>query len=637
ESNNSRLKLKFHDPGKTQIVQPHESDHILPPRSIQGTIYNQIMGSYFGLIIVEQLVQSSHPELNEVYPWSHIISFMLCTTISLIVQRKYDAYDQYVRYKWYMICGYMSSCRSSSPHVDITIKQIPYEFEVQQNDYVHRKRYRKSKHDSIPREKRTSFIFKPTVCLASSNTSDCFKRLLPIVAFFYHYPPDAIKYAGESASILNNGDDRQIAACRYYAGLIVGVLHGYNKEQLLDTKFYDKHLLEWFNNQKLHKDVEKIANGDQCHHHYLQSLKLALEAFKNDENDIEQGYIQAKIIGGDDTAAVYVQLAGVLYGYANMPQKWKNINIYAQDFIKSLSGWLDCEGNQWFKIKQRFFKIPDRLSLSALEPKPIGDFIPPFNILNKKIFSYEINEERDPKLWCQINQWVGPLPKDFVVDKIEHPYDHSRYQHFLDEINKIELRQKQPAFKPDLVKIEKRLEERKRVLLQEESGFEPNLLQKTEKNLKELQSVLEHLNGLCGQLQHNRQVNIVRMWRGCLRKVLKSLMPTGSAANGVKDEDWFGKGIYFTSSAKYASTYGGPGECIILCYVLILNPLPIIDDDVPQYSNPKDSLFYALGNCENYHCHYIPKAVCNDENGFHDELVVFQEAYILPSIVVYFK
>ncbi|CAF1526589.1 unnamed protein product, partial [Didymodactylos carnosus] len=94
------------------------------------------------------------------------------------------------------------------------------------------------------------------------------------------------------ANILNNADDRQIDACRHCAVLIIGALHGYSKEQLLDTKFCDEHLLKWFNNQKSHKDAEKIANGDQCHHHHhLQSLQLALETFKNDENDIEQGYI----------------------------------------------------------------------------------------------------------------------------------------------------------------------------------------------------------------------------------------------------------------------------------------------------------------------------------------------------------
>ena len=48
----------------------------------------------------------------------------------------------------------------------------------------------------------------------------------------------------------------------------------------------------------------------------------------------------------DTTAAIYGQLAGAYYGYANLPSDWVQ-QIYAKKFIEILSKWITYEGQRW--------------------------------------------------------------------------------------------------------------------------------------------------------------------------------------------------------------------------------------------------------------------------------------------------
>lgn len=127
-------------------------------------------------------------------------------------------------------------------------------------------------------------------------------------------------------------------------------------------------------------------------------------------------------------------------------------------------------------------------------------------------------------------------------------------------------------------------------------------------------------------------------------------------------EGWFGKGIYFTSHAQYAAQYCKDKKepCLILCYLLAASPYPIIEEDAPRslaMDEAQKFRFFAKGAHGKFSCHYVrvgpcePGPDCMDfrpppaeqdgyddvisERALFDEIVIFQEAHILPQAIVY--
>ena len=182
-------------------------------------------------------------------------------------------------------------------------------------------------------------------------------RLAPVPLFFYRFPEYAVEYSGRSGQI-THGDIDVYDACRYFSALIVGALHGYKKEQLLDIDFYKKHM-PWFCGKRLYDGIKAITQGSyQRRGRYLDgirgkgyivdSLEAALWAFWSDENSFEKGALAAVKLGDDTdtTAAIYGQLAGAYYGYKNLPQHWIKY-VYAKNFLLNVSKWIAYEGAKW--------------------------------------------------------------------------------------------------------------------------------------------------------------------------------------------------------------------------------------------------------------------------------------------------
>jgi hypothetical protein len=193
-------------------------------------------------------------------------------------------------------------------------------------------------------------------------------RLAPVPLFFYRSPSNAVKYSGDSGEI-THGDQKAIDACRYYGALIVAAINGATKKQLLDKNFYDKHK-DWFDNQPLHPDIEKIARGSYRKEggydkgirgkgYVVDALEAALWAFCFDENSFKKGVLDAINLGDDTdtTAAIYGQLAGAHYGYKEIPKAWAD-QVYAKDFIACLSKWMVYEGERWSLTQQAASTIP---------------------------------------------------------------------------------------------------------------------------------------------------------------------------------------------------------------------------------------------------------------------------------------
>ncbi|CAF4173892.1 unnamed protein product, partial [Adineta steineri] len=242
-----------------------------------------------------------------------------------------------------------------------------------------------------------------------------------------------------------------------------------------------------------------------------------------------------------------------------------------------------------------------------------------------KVSSYKLDETNPfhSPFARFVKDWMGPRKGGFEIETIEIVENRDKFNHFRQQIEIVESRQTQSVFLP---------------VFDEET------------NPKERQKVLKRLDGLFKQVTHSRKANIVRVWHGCNKQLLPELLGEGFASLGQLDDGWFGKGMYFSSSAEYASRYCPKNEdaCLIMCYVLVLNPFPVIYDDAPEDVKPKQFRFYGRGNHRTFQCHYIPVSGKEPTMDFrpplegvdhadYDELVVFESANILPQIVVHLK
>ncbi|UJR12131.1 hypothetical protein I4U23_016308 [Adineta vaga] len=246
----------------------------------------------------------------------------------------------------------------------------------------------------------------------------------------------------------------------------------------------------------------------------------------------------------------------------------------------------------------------------------------------KKVLSYELDSYNPfhSSYVDTVKKEMGSLNTRFEIKAIEIVQNHDKFKHFRQQIEIVESRMDQTIFQPNL---------------------------RGETNLKERQKVLKRLESLYKEVKSNRKANIVRVWHGCDARLLPQLLGEGFASLGQLDDGWFGKGIYFSSSAEYASRYCWNNEhaCLVMCYVLILNPFPVIIDDAPLDVRQREFRFYGRGNYRTHQCHYIPVAPASTQevridfrpppngtdNAKYDELVVFDSANILPQVVVHIK
>ncbi|CAF1108879.1 unnamed protein product [Rotaria sordida] len=268
-------------------------------------------------------------------------------------------------------------------------------------------------------------------------------------------------------------------------------------------------------------------------------------------------------------------------------------------------------------------------SLNDYDNEFDGDFVPPLYLSDNtypntmSCILQPLQNNIHSKVYNRILKWIGPLPDEIDIDKIEIIHNADLYRMFLQQIKRTERRQTQPEFKPNL---------------------------NAETNPVERRKVLDYLQMLAQEVHHNRRVPIVRAWHGCRRANLPKLLSDGFAALSKLDKGWYGTAMYLTSSAEYAAKYTDYGGCLIMCYVVLLNPFPVITDDAPLNVSSSNFRFYGRGNYSNYQCHYIPVAPVNKdthwnfrpppngvEDATYDELAVFQQADILPQVVVHLK
>lgn len=155
-------------------------------------------------------------------------------------------------------------------------------------------------------------------------------RLAPVPMRWANQPEQAIHLAAQS-SRTTHGSPECVDACRFYAGLIVGALHGKTKDELLTPMFAP--VAGLWEKEPLASRIAAIAAGSyyladppfiKGTGYVVKSLEAALWAFHKSE-DFRHGALLAVNLGddADTTGAVYGQIAGAYYGEEGIPQSWR--------------------------------------------------------------------------------------------------------------------------------------------------------------------------------------------------------------------------------------------------------------------------------------------------------------------------
>ena len=311
----------------------------------------------------------------------------LCLANSLIACQGCNLYDQLVRYKWWHRYGYMSSTGQCFD-IGAATNQSLDEFERRQQDFASKHQISLEHMDylSDPRLLEQFNVYCSGDGVAGNGS---LMRLAPVPLFFYRHPPTGVKYSGDSGRV-THGDQKAVDTCRYYGALIIAALHDYSKEQLLDDQFYQKHQ-SWFVDKELHPDILEISRGSYKKRggyddgirgkgYVVPALEAALWSFWSTKT-FEEGALAAVNLGDDTdtTAAIYGQLAGAYYGLQKLPRDWLG-EIYAQQFILTISEWLVVEGERCYSINfplipsQQEDEEEERYELKPIirEPSPLA-------------------------------------------------------------------------------------------------------------------------------------------------------------------------------------------------------------------------------------------------------------------------
>jgi len=142
----------------------------------------------------------------------------------------------------------------------------------------------------------------------------------------------------------------------------------------------------------------------------------------------------------------------------------------------------------------------------------------------------------------------------------------------------------------------------------------------------------------------NLLVPIIPAIHGTDENVAYSIITTSFVALAKGDAGYYGKGLYFTTSAEYALPYFAtkPSPTVLICYLITGNSYPVIE-------HPKSSKQNLMGGAlmPNFQSHYvlcridgmpIPDIMDHtSEDSYYDEIVIEQESAVVPFYLLKIK
>ena len=248
--------------------------------------------------------------------WTDDTSMALCLAESLIERRDFDPVDQLERYdRWYREGHWSSTGRC----FDIGV----------------------ATRTALERFERTGQPY-PGDDYPNAGGNGPLMKLAPVALRYATSPEDAVRYAAESART-THGAPEAIDACRYFAGLLVGALHGAGVDALLRRGPFEPVDGLW-ERERLHPKIAMIANGSfltkeppaiRATGYIVHSLEAALWAMRSGET-FEEVVLAAVNLGDDaDTnAAIAGQLAGAVYGLGAIPQRWRERVFKGEEMVR---------------------------------------------------------------------------------------------------------------------------------------------------------------------------------------------------------------------------------------------------------------------------------------------------------------
>lgn len=252
--------------------------------------------------------------------WTDDTSMALCLAASLTETKTFDPSDQMKRFVRWHKEGYLSS-NGKCFDIGITTASALRNFEKTGNPFSGSEDIRSAGNGSI-------------------------MRLAPVPMFFGKDAGQAIEKSGES-SRTTHGAKTCIDACRYLAGLIVGLLDGEPKDKVLSDLYCP--IEGCWEENPLHSEIEEVARGSFKHKqppeivgkgYVVKTLEAALWAFYR-SSTFEDGCLKVVNLGddADTTAAVYGQIAGAYYGINGIPPRWRQ-RIAFRELIESMADQL---------------------------------------------------------------------------------------------------------------------------------------------------------------------------------------------------------------------------------------------------------------------------------------------------------
>ena len=236
--------------------------------------------------------------------WTDDTSMALCLAESLLEKRAFDPTDQLERYVRWWREGHLSSTGHCFDIGGATSASLA-RFESTGEPY-------------------------PGDRFTDAGGNGALMRLAPVPLAFASDPAEAIERAALSARA-THGMVQSTDGCRYFAGLIVGALHGVSKEELLYGDPYHPAKEGW-GEPGLHIEIREVAAGSFLRRqppdingsgYVVRSLEAALWALARTDN-FRDGALAVVNLGhdADTTGAIYGQLAGAIHGAENIPAEW---------------------------------------------------------------------------------------------------------------------------------------------------------------------------------------------------------------------------------------------------------------------------------------------------------------------------
>ena len=262
-------------------------------------------------------IEGGGPFALEKGQWTDDTSMALCLAASLVECKGFDAQDQMHRYlRWYRE-GYFSS-KEYCFDIGNTVRAALEKFEREREPLAGLQDPRAAGNGSI-------------------------MRLAPVVLRFACDPFRAVEWAALSSKTTHAAVEA-VDACRLMAALLVGLLQGESKADVLGMRFEPVGGL--WRDEPLTPKIEQIAAGSykvkappqiRGTGYVVDSLEAALWAFYTSDT-FAQGALKAVNLGddADTTGAVYGQIAGAYYGVAGIPREWVE-QIWQRDLIAELA------------------------------------------------------------------------------------------------------------------------------------------------------------------------------------------------------------------------------------------------------------------------------------------------------------